>query len=171
METKSSPLIAVDTNVLYDWAGADAHVLDAIQTIRAKIPNAVLIITSTVIEELAFAVQHARNPETQKRAIKAGQNLLAWGIQPRDFAPVGHGITEKVAERIREAGLLPKAEVNDSFIIAEAALANCRLLISSDSHLKDIDQKRLGAILARCDVATPVIVSPYKIVHDFFPKR
>jgi len=170
MET-GSPLIAVDTNVLFDLANGEADALDALSIIRKRIPHADIVITSTVIEEMAYAADFGGTQEIRTLATKALTNLQKWGIRPCDFKPVGHGITEKTAERIRQAGLVPEEEINDSFVIAEAALAECRLLISTDSHIADIDQATLSAVLVRCDVPTPSIVSPRKIVRDFFPKR
>ncbi len=170
MEGKS-PRIAVDTNVLFDLANEDDDALDALEIIRKKIPHAVLVVTSTVIEEMSYAAEAGDTPDKRRLAKRALSRLLTWGIQPGDFQPVGHGIIEKVAERIRAAGLIPDEEVNDSFIIAEAALAQCRILISSDSHIFAIDREGLAAVLARCDVPPPAIVSPRKIVRDFFPKR
>jgi hypothetical protein len=82
--------------------------------------------------------------------------------------PVGHGIVEETARKIRAAGLIPDEEIHDSFIIAESALANVTLLLSSDGHLKDINQSALCEVLDGCDVGKLIIFSPAKIVKDFF---
>jgi hypothetical protein len=60
-------------------------------------------------------------------------------IIPVNLLPVGHGIVERVAEKLRSADLLPVAEVNDSQLVAESALLGARLLLSSDRHLRGID--------------------------------
>ena len=75
---------------------------------------------------------------------------------------------EEIARKIRSAGLIPEDEIHDSFVIAESALANATLLLSSDAHLKDMDMPALNAILAASDVAKLIIFSPAKIVRDFF---
>ena len=170
MEGKS-PLIAVDTNVLIDLADDHHVVWDAIDTVKKRIPRADLVATSTVIEELAIAADDDSKPETKRLALLALQSFIKWGVRPLDFTPVGHGINQRVADRIRQGGLLPDEEVNDSYVIAEAALAECRLIITSDGHILEIDVTKLGAVLAKCDVATPLIVSPHKIAKDFFPKK
>jgi hypothetical protein len=82
--------------------------------------------------------------------------------------PVGNGIVEETARKIRAARLLPDEEINDSFVIAESALANVTILVSSDGHLKNIDHRALKAILNDCDLTETIIVSPWKIVHSFF---
>jgi len=91
-----------------------------------------------------------------------------WRFQPINYVPVGHGIIEETARKIRSVGLIPDEEVNDSFVIAEAALANATILISSDSHLKDINQAKLRDILEECSVGDLIIFSPHKIVKLFF---
>ena len=87
-----------------------------------------------------------------------------------DLVPVGHGIVERIAEKIRERGYLPHDEVNDSLILAEASLLNCALLISADNHLLDVPAGPLKLLLDAQDVASPLIVSPRKIAREFFPK-
>jgi len=53
-------------------------------------------------------------------------------------------------------------------VIAEAALYGAAILISSDSHIKDIDQQMLMIELGASDVGCPLIASPWKIVNQFF---
>jgi hypothetical protein len=75
---------------------------------------------------------------------------------------------EQIGRKIREKGLLPNEEVHDSFIIAEAGLYGATLLISSDAHIKNIDQQMLRIELGACDVDGPLMASPWKIVNQFF---
>ena len=91
-----------------------------------------------------------------------------WGFQPINFIPVGHGIVEETARKIRAAGLIPGEEINDSFVVAEAALVNTTILLSSDAHLREIDHKKLKEILEACEVSPLIICSPWKIVNQFF---
>jgi hypothetical protein len=55
--------------------------------------------------------------------------------------------------------------------VAEAALAGVTLLISNDTHIKDIDRTMLKVELDASDVSTPLIASPWKIVSGFFVDR
>ncbi len=82
--------------------------------------------------------------------------------------PVGHGIVERVAERLRAAELLPVAEVNDSQLVAEAALLEVQLLLSSDEHLRGMDFARLTIELQTFDLTAPVIATPREMVRKFF---
>jgi hypothetical protein len=59
-------------------------------------------------------------------------------------------------------------EVNDGLILAEAALLNCSLLLTSDEHLRGIDFERLTFELQSFDLPTPVIATPREIVRKFF---
>jgi len=64
--------------------------------------------------------------------------------------------------------LIPVEQINDSYVVAEAGLLNVSILLSSDSHLKDIPHAELRLVMDAADVRTPLIASPWKIVHQFF---
>ena len=81
---------------------------------------------------------------------------------------VGHGIAQRIGERVREQGLIPNEEVNDSLVLAESALLGCSLLLTSDEHLRGIDFERLTLELQAFDVSAPVIATPREIVRKFF---
>ena len=163
------PLIAVDTNVLIDLADGDEIVIDCFSTIRRKFPNAPIIVPPTVIAELADIATDGDSESEKESALSALRKIRGeWGFNPINCVPVGHGIVEETARKIRAAGLIPNEEIHDSFIIAESALANVTLLLSSDGHMKDINQPALGELLDRCDVGKLIIFSPAKIVKDFF---
>ena len=49
---KRNPLIAVDSNVLLGRANDDELVIDALDTVRRRLPACELIVTPTVIEEV-----------------------------------------------------------------------------------------------------------------------
>jgi hypothetical protein len=165
----SPTLLAVDTNVLLDLAARDDTVLDCFSTLQRKIPNSPIIVLPTVITELADIATDGETEGAKLLAAKAIQSIRnPWGLQPMNYVPVGHGIVEETARKIRCAGLLPEQEVNDSFIIAEAALANITILLSSDGHMTGIDQAALKRILAACDLSETIIFSPWKIVNQFF---
>ena len=89
---------------------------------------------------------------------------------PVNLIAVGHGIAERIAERIRDRGLIPGEEVNDSLGLAESALLACSLLLSSDAHLRGIDFERLTLELQAFDVTAPVIATPREIVRKFFQR-
>lgn len=167
---KSTRLV-VDTNFLFDLAGDAAIAWGALETVRARLAHPIIFVPPTVIDELVVAHDNPEGPEEQRLATIALRKLRSeWKFQPVDFVPVGHGIVERVAEKIRERGFVPAEEVNDSFILAEAALMDCTLLITSDNHLLDMPAGPLKLLLDSCDVACPLMVSPRRIAREFFPK-
>jgi len=87
---------------------------------------------------------------------------------PGSLIAVRHGIAERIAERLRHQGLIPDEEVNDSLVVAESALLDCSILLSSDEHLRGIDFERLTLELRAFDVTAPVIATPREIVRKFF---
>ena len=89
------------------------------------------------------------------------------GFEPLNLVPVGHGIVERIAGEIRHKDLLAAEKMNDSLIIAEAALLECRMLLSGDAHLRGVDFQRLTLLLQDFHVAAPVIATPREIVRKF----
>lgn len=162
-------LIAIDTNVLIDLAAKDESVLDCLSTIKKRLKNPPVLILPTVIQELAYIADNGDSMAERDLALMALRSMLhPWEFKPVNVVPVGHGIVEETARKIRHKGLIPDEEVNDSLIIAEAALANVTILISSDHHMKGVEHEKLKRILDDCDVETPIITSPKRVVHDFF---
>lgn len=165
-------LVAVDTNVLLDQAVNDAAVIGALSVIRKRLANVKLIITPTVLQELAWAVDHA-DQDTRKAALEALTHLHEWGYEPLNVIPVGHGIVEQINLRLRLNGVVPDEEQNDASIIAEAALIGCGMLLSADSHLLDAQEHPdFRQTLEHFDVDSPglVIARPTTIVEKFFRK-
>jgi predicted nucleic acid-binding protein len=166
---KRNPLIAVDSNVLLDRANDDELVLDALDTVRRRLPACEFIVTPTVIEEIVLKAERGDTPLDRRLARRVLASLVEpWGFRPLSFIPVGRGIVAEIARQLRRQGLIPDSEMNDSLIVAEAALIGATLLVSSDAHLKDLDYARLKLVLDAADVATPLVASPFKIVNQFF---
>ena len=92
------------------------------------------------------------------------------GFEPLNLVPVGHGIVERIAGEIRHKDLLAAEKMNDSLIIAEAALLECRMLLSGDAHLRGVDFQSLTLLLKDFHVAAPVIATPREIVRKFFSR-
>jgi predicted nucleic acid-binding protein len=163
--------IAVDTNILLDLADDNEAVIDALDTVRERIDGAQIIVLPTVIQELNAITEEGETKRERELAFTALRNVLEWGFQPVNCVPVGHGITEETARRLRANGLIPEEEVNDSLIVAEAALLGVSILLSGDTHIKDIEQNELKLLLDACDLRCPLIASPHRIVRDFFRRR
>jgi predicted nucleic acid-binding protein len=160
--------VAVDTNVVLNRAAEDEVIIDCVDTIKKRLQNVQIIILPTVILELT-AIADDENDDAQMLAQKSLSSIIEpWEFLPVNCVPVGHGIVEQIGNRIRAKGLLPDEEIHDSFVIAEAALYGATLLISSDGHIKNINQQMLNIELKSCDVDCPLIASPWKIVNQFF---
>ena len=151
-------LVAVDTNVLLDFAAKDEAVLDAVATIRRRLRHADLIVSPTVVLELGEISQRDPKPEAREAARAALLSVRReWGFKPMNLMPVGHGIVERIGERLLERGLIPREERHDAFILAEAALLGCSILLSGDQHLRGIDHERASLELKAADVDMPVM--------------
>jgi hypothetical protein len=161
--------VAVDTNVLLNLAEGVEVVIDCLETVKKRLQNPKIIVLPTVILELIDISEHDDDDHLKSLAKSSLTSILdPWGFLPVNCVPVGHGIVEQIGRKIREKGLIPEDEIHDSFLIAEAALYEATILISSDSHIKDIDQKMLKIELQASDVGCPLIASPWKIVNQFF---
>src|SRR5271154_4696366 len=114
-------LLAADTNVLLDLALGTEAVIDALETLRERIPNIRLVVPPTVLHELALAVKSGGTGKMRKAALLALSRLREWGFEPLNLVPVGHGIVERIAEALRHEDLIPVQELNDSLVVAEAA--------------------------------------------------
>ena len=166
----TNPLVAVDANVLMDLGERVETVIDALTTLRQRFRRPRLVIPPTAQQEL---VHIARRGDTEKERLRAGGGVEAarrWLIVPVNLMPVGHGIVERIAEKLRGPDLLPPEEVNDSLLLAEAALLEARLLLSSDEHLRGINFTRLNLELHNFDLAAPVIVTPAEVARKFFSR-
>jgi predicted nucleic acid-binding protein len=162
-------LIAVDANVLFDLADGLDDVVDAVSVMRERLRDARFLIPPTVQHELAnWALRgDVQRRESARKAIRLSQS---WRMVPTNLIAVRHGIAERIAERVRERGLMPDEEINDSLVLAESALLGCSMLLTSDEHLRGIDFERLTLELQAFDVAAPVIATPREIVRKFFPR-
>jgi len=160
-------LVAVDANVLFDLADGVDDIVDAVCVIRERLHDARFLIPPTVQHELAnWAFRgDGQKQEAARKAIQLGQS---WRIIPVNLIAVRHGIAERIAAQVREHGLIPIEEVNDSLVLAESALLGCSMLLTSDEHLRGIDFERLTLDLQAFDVIAPLIATPREIVRKFF---
>ena len=167
-----STLVAVDSNFLLDLAVPKDKAHDAVEIFRRRVPTVEFVVLPTVIDELDYIAQHGDSSGDRTLATTALQNMVrVWRFRPLDFIPVGHGIVETVAAKLRGHRLIPEHEVNDSLILAEAALANCTILVTSDEHIRGADATLLSLTLKSCDVGAILVRTPAEIVRQFGGKR
>ena len=168
MNPKTPRLIAGDANVAIDLAQENEWVLDALSTIRGRLPDCSLLLPPTVSEELAWLADHAEPAKESDAARKFLRHHRTWGFELIRTLPLGNAYVAKIADCLLQAALLPSAEVNDAHILAESAALGCFILLTSDEHLRAIDFQRLGFELAAFDLTVPVIATPREIVRKFF---
>jgi len=165
-----NPLVAVDANVLMDLGERVETVIDALTTLRQRFRHPRLVIPPTAQQELVHIARHGDAEKERLRASGGIEAARRWLIVPVNLMPVGHGIVERVAEKLRGPDLLPSEEVNDSLLLAEAALVEARLLLTSDEHLRGIDFTRLSLELHNFDLTAPVIATPGEVARKFFSR-
>jgi predicted nucleic acid-binding protein len=162
-------LVAVDTNVLLRLADGHEATIDVWHLIKRRIHPVQFIVLPTVLGELASKLADDADPRVAQTAAKALKELRArWHFQPRDFNAVEEAVAANAVRRLRDSGIVPYEERNDASIIAEAAVQNCILLVSRDSHLLEVDSERLAWLLRELDLPTPVIASPEKLLKKFY---
>ncbi len=163
-----STLVAVDTNFLLDLAVPRDKAHAAVEIFRQRVPGVEFVVPPTVIDELDYIAQQGDTVADRALATTALKSIVqVWRFRPLDFIPVGYGIIEMVALKLRGEGLIPEREINDSFILAEAALANCTILVTSDEHLRAADPTLLILALKACDVQAIIVRTPRDIVRQF----
>src|ERR1043165_2658725 len=162
------PLVAVDANVIFDLSDGLEDVVDSLSVIQQRLPDARFLMPPTVQQELANWSLRGDTPAKRRAAQRAVQVARSRRIVPASLIAVSHGIAERIALRLRQIGLLPEAEVHDSLILAESALLDCSILLTSDEHLRAIDFERLAFELQSFDVLAPVVATPREIVRKFF---
>ncbi len=139
-------LVAVDTNVPLDLANGVADVVDALGVIRERVAKVRLIAPPTVTLELAYLSEFAEEDDVRLAAQTALRSLASkWEIQPVNLVPVGHGIVDAIAAKIRAQDLLPDEETHDALILAESAVLGCSMLVTSDAHLRAVDHASLSS--------------------------
>jgi predicted nucleic acid-binding protein len=148
-------------------AQGDDLTLEACETIRSRIKPVQLVATPTVISELTYKSQH--DPALRRIAKSALTGMRAkWRCEPALLNAIQQAIASRASIRLIEANLLPSEERNDAHLLAQAAALDSSLLITYDSHLRDIDFARLTLIFHELDLSTPVIATPTEVVTKFF---
>lgn len=156
--------LAADTNLLLDWADLVESVLDALAVIEERLPQADSLVTPSTLDELAFLCDSGQSHSVRQSARRAMRLLR----EESRFRPLLELPYPAETVEIRQRRLLPTEEVHDSLILAEAALLDCGILLTSDAHLRGIDHEALTLVLNPFDLTAPVIATPREIARKFF---
>jgi predicted nucleic acid-binding protein len=126
------------------------------------------LVSPTVFEELAHKAGTEADMAMRVLARTALSEMRTqWQFQPAFLNAVQEALVSQSADRLRRSGLMPYEERNDGFVLAEAAVLNCTLLVTEDSHLRSIDFERLLELFREMDLIAPVIATPREIVRRF----
>jgi len=161
--------LGVDTNVLLDLAEGVEAILDSFALLDQRLPGNDMLVVPSVLDELAFLCDAGGTERVRQSALRA-LNLIREQDRFRPLLELAfpQSLVDEVAREIRSRGLLPEDEVHDSMILAEAALLDCGLLLTSDEHLRGVDHEHLTLVLNPFELVPPVIASPREIVRKFF---
>jgi predicted nucleic acid-binding protein len=168
MAGDTSKRLALDTNLLLDLAaGQDfAHSFREL----AGENGYTLVVPPTVVRELAYLHDHGTSGE-RELARNALESMLDWKIQPFNLLPVGNGIAHEFSDMIRRRGFLDEDKVNDGIILAEAALFDVKVLVTSDHHLLDLEGANLGLAFADSDLPPVAPIHPKNFSRVFRARR
>lgn len=166
LREKPFRILAADTNVPLDMALGREVVLDAMAVIRRRMAGC-LLIPPTVAGELAQMADLDPLPAKRRAAARFFAEHAAWGFRIASHTVLGDDHVHRVADRLRERGLIPEQEVNDSLVLVEAAALDCSVLLTSDEHLRGMDFERLAFELSSFDLRAPVVATPREIVKHF----
>lgn len=150
---------ALDTNVLIDLGEG----LPFAQRFLATFRKSGLCVPPTVVQELT-AIACGGKPAA-KFATVALMNMRRWDIVPYDLQSFAHGITEIIAHKLMDSGLLPEDEFNDGQIVIEAALACVPTLVTSDNHLLKINPAQLTQKLDEFHLSPVSIYHPKDLLR------
>lgn len=166
---QKSPLVAIDTNYPLLLAGGNNTALDALEIVQQRVHPAAILVPPTVQGELLYQVEKDPDPEQRSLAKRALRHLRSrWHFHPADLNSAQEAVAREAARKSLFAGLLPADQINDALVVAESAVLNSILLVSNDSHLLDVDHRRLGLLFRELDLPVPLIVSPREIVQQFY---
>ena len=161
--------LAADTNVLVDIEDGVEDVLDAVDVLKARLPTAEWLASPSVLDELASLLDRGETERLRQSARKALLHLRSQSrFRPLLDLPIGQELAERIAIEIRRRGILPDGEVHDALILAETALLDCSILLTSDEHLRAVDHEEATLLLHRYDLIAPVIATPREIARKFF---
>jgi predicted nucleic acid-binding protein len=161
--------LAAATNVLVDIEDRVEDVLDALDIIKRRLPNADWLVSPSVLDELASLCDAGESERLRRNARSALMQLRSQTrFRPLLDLPFGEDLAQHIAKELRQRGLLPVEEVHDALILAESALLDCSVLLTSDEHLRAIDHEQATFLLHSYDLVAPVIATPREIVRKFF---
>jgi len=137
--------LALDANVPLDLAAGLDFAHDFRETFQAR--GYALLLAPTAAEEIWLIHRDSSYP------------------QQRQATRVARTIGRRFASSLIAAGHLPPAEMNDGIILAETALAEIPMLVTSDKHLLGIDENALLLAFNESDLPPVHPVHPKSLLR------
>jgi len=135
---RSRKQLALDTNVLLDLAADVDFAHDFKEVFQSK--GYGFRAPPTALAELHEQSVNSSIGRKRAHALVALSRMVEWDILTIPLSTVEIAIAERLANRFLDLKLLPENEYNDALILAETALAKIPLLVTSDNHLRNIDE-------------------------------
>ena len=109
--------------------------------------------------------QEDADPFVKQNAERALLNLATWGILDVSLTATDNGIAKIIAGKFVEKGVLPDEHDNDGLVVAEAALHECKMLVTDRETLLKAPLEGIKFMLIESDVSPLLVVSPDLIVE------
>jgi len=152
-----SKRLSLDTNVLLDLAAN----LDFAVGFKTNFQGMgySLHCAPGVLAEL-HALSQSEDERKKVLATTALDSLILWDISPVHLTDVEKKYRDNFVNFVAERRVLPAGEINDARILADTAISNIPLLVTSDAGIIEADEKELDrafddAGLIRVKVARP----------------
>lgn len=139
-------LVAIDTGLLYGDSWGVSHHRKALKYLREKLRHQ-LVICTTVMREIQITEK-----EGNEQA-KLMTHIVKQDIEDSDYFvhstlnDTYEKIISECADKLLEAGILPKGDKNDARILIEASHFNCDELMTVRAPLLDADPEAINRFL------------------------
>jgi hypothetical protein len=154
---------ALDTRFLLALAVGDEDCQAVIDWLSGI--NVYPLATGTVLQELADLEREDPDEFVRQNAENAQTQLSTWGILPAPLTAIDNGIAKIIAARLVEKKVLPDNDENDGLVVVEAAMHQCKILITFREALLDAPSAGIRFMLIENDVSDLFIASPEDVVE------
>ena len=156
--------LALDTNVLIDLAAGAEFAHDFKDAFQSR--GYELVVPPTALLELNNLTREG-NGVRKMRASQAMGSLVQWRCLPVLLSESDSSIAVRFRQALSELKVIPDDEWNDGLILAETSILGIPLLVTSDSHLLNIEDDVLQVAFVRAGLPAVHAVSPRRLLHVF----
>jgi predicted nucleic acid-binding protein len=157
-----SKRLALDTNVLLDLAAGHEFALRFKREFQAR--EIALYCPPGVAAELDHLSVHGTAAQRERSGI-ALDRLIEWGITPIVLTDVQKRSRKNFMSFVEDRKILPEGEVNDARILADTAIAEIPMLVTSDAGILEADQVALSLAFEDASLRVVHPVHPAKLTR------